>query len=71
MDTVYLLWHTHPGGEDDENAKLIGVYASESEALAAQDRVKDQPGFVLFPDGFLIDAYEVGKDHWVEGFFIA
>jgi hypothetical protein len=68
MEKVWLLWHTHPGGEDDENAKLIGVYASEVDALAAKDRGKDQPGFVDWPEGFFAEAYEVGKDHWEEGF---
>jgi len=41
---AYLLWHVHelPGGEDD--AKLIGVYATAEDAEAARQRVADQPG---------------------------
>jgi hypothetical protein len=26
------------------------------------------PGFRQHPKGFIIDAYEVGKDHWTEGY---
>ena len=54
------------GAEDTE--LLIGVYRTEAEAKAAIDRVKDQPGFRDYPDGF--NAYEqrVGQDSWSQGF---
>ena len=26
------------------------------------------PGFKDHADGFTIDEYEIGKDHWAEGF---
>jgi hypothetical protein len=26
MDTMYLLWHSHPTGASEKNEKLIGVY---------------------------------------------
>lgn len=66
---AYLLWHVHefPDGEDD--AKLIGVYASREDADAARARVGLQPGFRDLLEGFVIDEYEVGKDHWTEGYF--
>lgn len=68
MESVFLLWHVHefPNREDDE--KLIGVYASRADAIAAIERVRTQPGFAEHPEGFLVDEYEIGKDHWVEGF---
>jgi len=47
---------------------LIGVYASDSDARSAQARVSDKPGFIDCPEGFLIDEYTIGKDHWEEGF---
>lgn len=65
---VYLLWHVNelPGGEKD--AKLIGVYASPEGAEQAKGRVGSQPGFRDSPEGFLVDRYTVGQDHWTEGF---
>jgi hypothetical protein len=70
MKTVYLLWHTHEfeNGPDDE--KLIGVYESELAARRAQARVAGQPGFRENPEGFEIAAYELGQDHWTEGYVI-
>lgn len=65
---VWLLWHVHvlPGGDDD--VKLIGVYPSEQAANDAVLRAMKLEGFRDFPDGFQIERYEVGKDHWTEGF---
>ncbi len=73
MGTVYLLWHQFEFKDNktedlDDRAKLIGVYSDEEEAKRAIDRVKDQPGFRDYPEGFLIDAYKLGQDHWTEGF---
>ena len=69
MEMVYLLWHTHPTGANESNEKLIGVYASEEFAIAARRRLLEQPGFSSFPEGFEIVGYEIGKDHWTEGYF--
>lgn len=68
LNAVYVVEHLHtlPGSEED--AKLIGVYTSESEAAAACDRLRKQPGFSRTPDGFTIEKYELNKDHWPEGF---
>lgn len=65
---VYLLWHVNklPGGEED--SKLIGVYASDEAAEQARERVSGQPGFRDSPEGFQVSRYEVGRDHWTEGF---
>ena len=48
--------------------KLIGVYASEADAEAAVNRLRDRPGFQDHADAFHIDPYRVGQDHWREGF---
>ena len=48
--------------------KFIGVCATQEEADRAVERFKRQPGFKDHPDGFSVDRYEVGKDHWTEGF---
>ena len=66
---VYLLWHSHPTGANEDNDKLIGVYASESEAKAAQERMAKKPGFKDYPEGFEIARYRVGEDNWTEGYF--
>ena len=68
MQIVYALWHTHTFSEDREDYKLIGIYESEDAAKEAQARVVSQPGFRKHPEGFEIVAYEVGKDHWEEGY---
>ncbi len=58
--------HEMPSGEND--VKFIGVYASRATAEAACQRLRQQPGFAETPDGFSISRYEIGKDHWTEGF---
>ena len=67
MESVFLLWHVHVV-ENGDDEKLIGVYRSEEEARAAIIRLADQPGFVDCPEGFLIESYEIDKDHWIEGY---
>ncbi len=67
MKSCFLLWHTHTVGDDD-NEKLIGVYASWIDAEAAIQRVKDKPGFKDHPEGFEICEYVIGRDGWTEGF---
>jgi hypothetical protein len=68
MDRVYLLWYVREWNEGEDTELLIGVYRSEADARGAIDRLKGQPGFVTYPEGFEIHDYEVGKDHWTEGF---
>ena len=65
MDRAYLLQHERP---DTEHVKVIGIYSSEMEAQAAVDRLRQQPGFCDYRDGFHIEGYELNKDHWIEGF---
>jgi homoserine kinase type II len=66
---VYLLSFVQERNSDEEDTELlIGVYESEEKAKDAIERLKDRPGFVDFPQGFVIDAYELNQDHWLEGF---
>lgn len=65
---VFLLWHVHEMPEGEEDAKLIGVYASEEDAESARLRVRSQPGFRDSPEGFEVDRYTIGQDHWTEGY---
>jgi hypothetical protein len=68
MDSVFIVWHVHRIVDDQEDEKLLGVYRTEQDATAAIARAREKPGFRDCPDGFAIDAYELNKDHWAEGF---
>lgn len=65
LPQVYILQHINPTNDD---AKLIGVYAAMEDAEEAIKRICTQPGFKESPDSFVIDRYEIGQDHWKEGF---
>src|SRR4051795_244428 len=65
---VFLLWHVHEMLDGEEDAKLIGVYASQEDAEAARLRVLLQPGFRDLPEGFQVSRYTMGEDHWTEGY---
>jgi hypothetical protein len=67
LKSVFLLWHVN---RETQDWKLIGVYVSQSDADQAIQRLKDKPGFISIPSGFYISEYEIGKDHWSEGFGI-
>jgi hypothetical protein len=66
MNTVYLLWHTRKWEEGEDPELLIGVYRTEADATDAIERFRLQPGFAEYPEGFLVVAYELGKDHWTK-----
>lgn len=68
MNEVYLLWFVQESEDFDDCELLIGVYSSESEAKGAIERVKDQPGFAKFPEGFQIHPYRLNQDNWAHGF---
>ncbi len=65
MKTVHILWHACGSIEDE---KLIGVYESREAAERAKERAQRLPGFVDHPSAFIMDEYEIGKDHWTGGF---
>jgi hypothetical protein len=69
MTTVFVVQHEYEWCGHDE-VKLIGVYSTRSDAEAAVARSCSQPGFRNWPDGFSIDEYKLGEDHWTEGFAI-
>jgi homoserine kinase type II len=64
---IYILTHVLDL-PDEEDVKLIGVYSTEEDARAAEERARQRPGFAEHAEGFNIDAYELDRDHWVEGF---
>lgn len=65
---VHLLWFVQERNHGEDTELLIGVYASEQDANAAIERLKNKPGFADFQKGFLVDSYELNQDHWTEGF---
>ena len=67
-DSVWLLWFEQEREIGEDTELFIGVYRTEETAKAAIDRLKDQPGFRDYPQGF--NAYEntLDKDSWTEGF---
>jgi len=68
MEMVYLVHHIHEFPDGSEDIKLIGVYASEEEAINAVERARQLPGFIKFPEGFEISSHKIGRDDWTEGF---
>ncbi len=67
-NNVYLLWFVQEWEQGPDTELLIGVYATEADARAATTRVSKKPGFVDHRTGFQIERYELGQDHWTEGF---
>lgn len=65
---VYVVWHVHDLGDGDEDAKLVGCYSSRGLAETAIRRLSRKPGFVRYPEGFLISRYAFNEDHWTAGF---
>jgi homoserine kinase type II len=63
-----LLWFEQGRPEGEDTELLIGVYRTEEAAKAAISRIKDQPGFRDYPQGFTAHKYKLDEDHWIEGF---
>jgi hypothetical protein len=66
--SIQLLWFVRERDQGEDTELLIGVYETEQLAQAAIERLRGQPGFVRYPQGFQICSYELNKDHWTEGF---
>ncbi|MBG6218511.1 hypothetical protein IWX75_002994 [Arthrobacter sp. CAN_A6] len=54
--------------QSGDDAKMLGVYASQNAAGARIDRARTQPGFEDEPKCFLIDAATLGDDLWTDGY---
>jgi hypothetical protein len=66
--SVWVVHHVVRRGSDDEDTKLLGVYASAQGADAAVQRFLARPGFRDFPHGFDLDQYHLDQDYWADGF---
>ena len=77
--SVFIVQHVHVHASGDECVKMIGVYLTRTAALEAVGRLAEKPGFRDYPQiinpihdeeasGFYIDEYDIGEDHWSEGY---
>lgn len=67
-DHVWLLWFEQECEQGEDTELLIGVYRTEKAAEEAISRVKDQPGFRDYPEGFQIHSRVLDEDSWTKGF---
>ncbi len=68
MNSVWLLWFVQERSAGEDTELLIGVYRTEENAKLAIERVKEQPGFRDYPQGFAAYERDLDKDSWVGGF---
>jgi hypothetical protein len=80
MSNVFVLQHVHVYSSGDEDVKLLGVYGSRANALAAVGRFRTQLGFCDLPNivepgsdddaGFHITEYTLDEDSsgWASGY---
>ena len=68
MDSVWLLWFEQEHEDGSETELLVGVYRREDGARAAIERLKEQPGFCDYPQGFNVYERTLDEDSWQEGF---
>ena len=61
------LWHLHPTGAN-ERQRLIGENRQEGPQWLLSTLLA-RPGFSPCPEKFEIVPYEIGMDHWTEGYF--
>ena len=64
---VYVLQHEYERDGFAE-VKIIGVYQSRQDADSAVRRMRTLPGFKECQEGFSIDPFDLGVDHWTTGF---
>ena len=65
---VFLVHHIRELGDDAEEVKFVGVFSDIEKAQAAIDKIKSEPGFRDFPNGFSLEAHTLNRVGWSEGF---
>jgi hypothetical protein len=65
---VFCLWHIIEYDDDSEDIKEIGLFSTHKKAQAFTEKIKTQPGFRDFPEGFEIAESLVDRGGWFEGF---
>ena len=82
MKSVFVVQHLHRLSDTNDDVKLIAIYESREAAIASIKRLSKQLGFRDSPrivdskkdediQGFHLDKYELGQDHWQDGFITA
>ena len=66
MKYVYVVHHFN---KYDADIKSIGEFPSQAKAEAVVAKYKNFKGFKDTPDGFSVDAYELDKMYWAEGYY--
>lgn len=66
-NVIYYLSHEWYDGEYDIISDL-GYYSTYKKAEIAESQYRLEPDIKDHPDGFVIDAYEIDKMEWTEGF---
>jgi hypothetical protein len=66
--SVFLLSHDFETKAQPDNGRYIGAYSTRERAEQAKLRTRMLLGFRDFPEGFIIDEYTIGEDHWTSGF---
>lgn len=69
-ESIFYLSHEYYDGAMYDYLTDIGVYSSLEKAKNALRTYQKLPIFKEHSEGFVIDEYEINKDHWTEGFDI-
>jgi len=67
-EKAYLLQHSYEDDDGCEETKIIGIFSTEEKAKEVAQVYRTIEGFSRYPDCFFIDAYELDKQFWTEGF---
>jgi hypothetical protein len=68
MTQVYDLWFQREYPDREDTELHIGIYETNADAVEAVSRLRDQPGFRDFPEGFNVYPVTLGLTGWQEGF---
>jgi homoserine kinase type II len=68
MTLVYDLWFEREYPDREDTELHIGIYETEADAAEAISRLRHQPGFKDFPEGFNVYPVPLGRTGWLEGF---
>ena len=74
MEENGLIIHRDPDGglhSDEEEWRIIGIYAAEADAETQKESTKNLPGFRDESGCFEISSLTLDEDLWAEGFFTA
>lgn len=69
MNAAYLVQHERELDDGSSDVKMRGVFRAEEAARDAVAALRAQPDSRDHPDGFHVDAYELDRVHWADGFF--